>query len=483
MNTTLVNYKDIIVEERFRVDYKDVDQLAESIRDNGLIQPPCVNIDTMELVAGGRRHRAWGMLLNGEIDLPVEGGELDFTQMPVYLREVEGKAHMMLLELEENLRREDMTWQENAVGIYEYNQIAKDQAYSKGDTWTQVQTGQLLNLSQARVATVLKVVKSMKKEGTGSRLWQCDTMMEAIKLLMADKLDEYNKEKLNRVKATQKAAIPAELKEVNMDDIMSGLSKGLDFDTVETGFAEPVTVENEVITMGDISNFYRHGNCLELLKQLTKVDHIVCDPPYGIDMKNLDTTASVDRITDTHQVEDNIQLLEEFLQVAYDVLPDHGFLCMWYDMDHHEKIQIWANSIGFKVCRWPLTWCKTSPCRNSAAQYNFTKSTEVCMIMRKSEHSILNEKQQNNYVLAGSTSSATHPFLKPIDVWNRLITAVSREGQVIVDPFAGEGSSLEAIYKLDRTPIGLEIDDSHIANGVMRLHKELNKPEPITRIF
>jgi DNA modification methylase len=148
---------------------------------------------------------------------------------------------------------------------------------------------------------------------------------------------------------------------------------------------------------------------------------------------------------------------------------------MWYDLDHHEKIAGWAKEIGWKVQRWPIVWCKTSTCRNSAAQYNVTKSTEVCYMFRRSERSTIKTKKSTNYILAGTAATATHPFCKPFEVWEYLITAVSVEGQTIVDPFAGEGSALNAIFKLKREPIGIEIDEKHIASGLQYLQQELNK--------
>jgi DNA modification methylase len=147
---------------------------------------------------------------------------------------------------------------------------------------------------------------------------------------------------------------------------------------------------------------------------------------------------------------------------------------MWYDLDHHEKLQLWAGEVGFKVCRWPFIWCKTSPCSNQAAQYNITKSTEVCLMLRKSEHSVIKTKQSRNWIMAPSVATNSHPFVKPFDVWKYVIETVSVEGQTIVDPFAGEGSCLAAAFRLQRIPAGIEISETHLANGLSYVSSQIN---------
>lgn len=177
-----------------------------------------------------------------------------------------------------------------------------------------------------------------------------------------------------------------------------------------------------------------------------------------------------------HTVAGNLELIPAFLRVAFNVIAEDGFLCMWYDLDHHEKIAAWATEVGWKPCRWPIVWCKTSPCMNNAAQYNVTKATEVCYVFRRSEKSVIKTKQAKNYVLAPTAASATHPFCKPYEVWKYLIETFSTEGQTIVDPFAGEGSALAAMFKLKRLPIGIEVDEKHIGNGLSFIENELNDP-------
>jgi len=51
-----------------------------------------------------------------------------------------------------------------------------------------------------------------------------------------------------------------------------------------------------------------------------------------------------------------------------------------------------------------------------------------------------------------------HPTVKPMDLMEWLVTLVSREGQVVVDPFCGTGTTCKAAKELGREWIGIEQD-------------------------
>ncbi|NJO48325.1 MAG: site-specific DNA-methyltransferase [Leptolyngbyaceae cyanobacterium RM2_2_4] len=156
---------------------------------------------------------------------------------------------------------------------------------------------------------------------------------------------------------------------------------------------------------------------------------------------------------------------------------------MWYDLDHHEFLSTIASKLGFKVCRWPVVWCKTSACLNQAASYNFTKATEVCMVLRRSEDVTLANKQSTNFIVGPSVNSRSHPFHKPSYVWEKLINAVSYPGQTIVDPFAGSGSLILPAVKMERVPVATEIDDLIVYEGVKWLYQELNDKRFLDPLF
>ena len=51
-----------------------------------------------------------------------------------------------------------------------------------------------------------------------------------------------------------------------------------------------------------------------------------------------------------------------------------------------------------------------------------------------------------------------HPTQKPVNVLKRLIEVFTDEGDVVIDPVAGSGSTLQACYELNRKAYGFEVD-------------------------
>lgn len=64
-----------------------------------------------------------------------------------------------------------------------------------------------------------------------------------------------------------------------------------------------------------------------------------------------------------------------------------------------------------------------------------------------------------------------HPSQKPEVLLHRIITASSKEGDVILDPFSGTFTTSAVAMKLNRKSIGIELDEDYFNNGIRRLNK------------
>src|SRR5437763_1789649 len=60
-----------------------------------------------------------------------------------------------------------------------------------------------------------------------------------------------------------------------------------------------------------------------------------------------------------------------------------------------------------------------------------------------------------------------YPTQKPVALLERIIQASSNEGDVVLDPFCGCGTTIAAAQKLDRQWIGIDV--THLAIGLMKL--------------
>jgi ParB-like chromosome segregation protein Spo0J len=475
-----LNLTQIICEDRLRdFDQDHIEELKESISDKGLMQPIVVveqEGDTYRLVAGGHRLESFRQL--GESQIPCVLLE-DFLRQQGKLDDNTHltKSQLLQYEIEENVKRLSMSWQDRVLAVEKYHKMSEREAIKSGDTWLQSQTGSLLGIDQSYVSRFLVLAKRLRSEPEGA-IASAGTVRDAIKLLLQEKLEQTQKKQIDLLKRKrQEVQAKASTTGVELDKLRVSAAASDGGDQVDSGGEETTQGESEKITKEDIYGLYYHGDALDTLREVAKVkkiNHIITDPPYGIDMDNL-KQKNIEKVAATHQVEPNVALLMAFLDVAYEVIDPKGFLCMWYDLDHHEKLINRAKEIGWKPCRWPFVWCKSSSCANQAAAYNFTKSTEVCMILRRSEESVLVQKQPNNFIVTPNTNDSGHPFHKPAPVWGRLIEAVSYEGQTIVDPFAGTGSCMSAAFSLGRDPVGIEIDEPHIHEGVTWMHKVHNE--------
>lgn len=115
----LIEITKVKVSERIRKDFGNIQELADDIKENGLINPPVVTPD-FELIAGERRLRACK--------------HLGYDQIEVRVMTVKDALHQLKLEISENENRKDfsftekMEWAERLKE--EYSKIARENSQS-----------------------------------------------------------------------------------------------------------------------------------------------------------------------------------------------------------------------------------------------------------------------------------------------------------------------------------------------------------------
>ena len=97
MHKMLININEVKVNDRIRKDFGNIEELADDIKENGLINPPVVTPDN-ELIAGERRLRACKTL--------------GFQQIEVRVMSVKDSEHQLQIEISENENRKDFTFSE-----------------------------------------------------------------------------------------------------------------------------------------------------------------------------------------------------------------------------------------------------------------------------------------------------------------------------------------------------------------------------------
>lgn len=456
---TLVLINDIKMDERSRADYGDLQTLAQNIAEHGLIHPPTLSRTNNTLIAGGRRIAAMKLL--------------GVDTIPVLYRENMSESDIVELELHENIDRKDMTWQEKTTMLYRIHKLKVREGIKLNKTWKQAETGKLLGVSTGHVSHALRIAELLVAKD--SEIAACDSLPKAWQVVM----ERQEREAMKAV-AERSGALPVSTPTPKASDgaVVINLDTGTNADELIASTQDLLTSPKPSTQVSpqsaekfqvDLANMFFNGDCIEIMKSMPaqSVDHVVTDIPYGIDMSNLDTLKNLGTVVDTHDVKQNVEMMPRFLAEAYRVMKD-GFLVFWYDLDHHQKLVDWATKVGFKVQRWNLVWCKTHPCRNSSANKNFTKRTEVALVCRKGDAN-LHKPNASNFIACDGLAEKklySNPFAKPFDVWKFILETIAYKGQIILDPYGGQMSCPRACINLGLIPRAIEIDPYHFFHGV-----------------
>lgn len=476
--------------------YGDIDGLAKSIKALGTIQPivlskqvsdcdhaeidnetcilcgECRNSNSDNyglgpntkflLVAGGRRFRALQklgitVLHHGSTLNPSAPGFLFADEVPEHIRKE--------AELDENLRRLDMTWIDSVLLVAETHEAKKR---AGGKSWGREQTAALLGTgyNETKVTYALQIADFLRSGD--KEMLAAPNMSGAMKVLCKKKEDEALAEKQKRaVKSMPKGGDV--LSPLNPSEILSDMrnsKSGSNGPEESNPLPGPLIPLSALFRLGDFRNL-----------NWPQVDHIVTDIPYGIDMDNLDAE-NVASTSSEHDELANVQLMPEFLARSYQTIKPGGFLVFFYDLEHHNFLQTWSENVGFKTQNWPFIACKTSTCRNQAAQFNTTKNYEVAMFCRKDGGAVLRKPVPSSwspYDFNVERSDYSHPFAKPRALWLDIYRMISFPGQSVLDPFAGEWSAGRAAIEFGLVPHGIELIENHFNRGMEHARKEYLK--------
>lgn len=441
-----------------------------------------VNGFVYDLVAGGRRYAAMTQmkvaeLHHGSVLTPGKLGFLFRSEVPEHeLREA---------ELDENLHRLDMDWIDNVLLIERVHTLKK----ASTRKWGYRQTAELLGpgYGLTNVTYALNIAKFLRNGD--KEFLACSRMNEAISLLVKRQEDlalaEATKRNMARVQATpQTGAIGASFLDTLSGSILAPKQAAKEMSNrfanaeallnpkpVEAVTSTQPTVITEPVVV-PLSTLFRLGNSLtEVMPSYPDsfFDHIVTDIPYGIDMDNLTVKGKAD-VEAQHEVESNLTDMPVFLTQAYRLVRSGGFCVFFMDAEHFTYLLNLAKEIGWKTQDWMLIWVKTHPCRNGGAAYNFTKTYETAMVLRKDEKTVLRKHGPNSVWIgdgAAERKMYNNPFAKPFLLWKELILDnIAFPGQKIYDPYGGELSSSRAVANCGMIPYASEISTTHLARGV-----------------
>lgn len=189
-----------------------------------------------------------------------------------------------------------------------------------------------------------------------------------------------------------------------------------------------------------------NADCLIAMRALRQVDAIVTDPPYGV---NLD----YDLYDDTM---DNWKaMMIKFVPLAMARARVVLFPSGKYEGEKFLFINYPPN--------WRLCWYKGSTSNISAVGFNdwemiFVYGEKICF----NTHDYFYAQPERKGMYG-------HPCPKPLDYSMWLISKFTKEGDTVLDPFMGSGTTMIAARKLGRKAVGIELSQKYCDIAIQRL--------------
>ena len=232
------------------------------------------------------------------------------------------------------------------------------------------------------------------------------------------------------------------------------------------------------------------GDCLSILKNIpdNTFDVIFADPPYFLSGGGITCSsgkmvsvnkASWDTQMHIHEIHKfNI----EWLQECQRVLKNDGTI--WISGTFHNiySVGLALQELGYRILN-NITWCKSNPPPNLSCRY-FTHSTETILWAsknKKSKHyfNYAYMKQLNNgkqmrdvwdfpVINKKEKLHGKHPTQKPKKLLERIILASTQEGDLILDPFNGSGTTGIVAKELKRKYVGIDITSEYLDITIKR---------------
>lgn len=244
-----------------------------------------------------------------------------------------------------------------------------------------------------------------------------------------------------------------------MDDIARRETKALE-------------IEKELET-----EFYLNGDCVELLLDLAPgtVKLLLTDPPYGVGWQSNRRVKSAksNRIASDDSPADAVSLLFNMLESIDPAMQDDCHILIFTSQDNYPLFRDTITNAGYK-CGRVLTWVKENH-TSGDLRVDFAPQTEWIIHAWRGRPEL---SPRISEVLQYSRDSKTsHPTEKPIALLSKLIEVTTIEGELVIDPFAGTGSTVDASLSMGRNVLGIELDNDWFNEGVIRLNTKNSDKE------
>ena len=213
-----------------------------------------------------------------------------------------------------------------------------------------------------------------------------------------------------------------------------------------------------------------HGDCREILPKLFEVDLVLSDPPYGVTQNKHDICVDLSPlfylapavVLFSQQPFTTDVISHHRDKFKYDLVWDKvltsGFLnANKMPLRQHETILVFGDApYTPQKIKGSKNHSKGRPkdyANNNYGDFNFQDNAETLGDLKHPTSIITVSKPH--------PSVSLHRTEKPVELLEWLLKTYSVEGQTILDPFLGSGTTAYCAKKLNRRCIGIEIEEKY----------------------
>ena len=236
----------------------------------------------------------------------------------------------------------------------------------------------------------------------------------------------------------------------------------------------------------------RHGDCLELMKDIpdNSIDMILCDLPYGTTACNWDIIIPFDKLWEQYKriIKENGAIIlfgqepfSSFLRVSN--IENYKYDIYW-EKERLTNINQVKRRVGKTVETISVFYKKQCTYNPQMMKYDGKRRTNK---VKNGKMGTLTDQQQKKVIEYNDTGwryptqvwkfqrdclvSNLHPTQKPVALLEYLIKTYTNEGDTVLDNCMGSGSTGVACKNLNRSFIGIELDERYFNIAKERIDK------------
>ena len=410
--------------QRTRMDPQALNELSSSIQANGLLHPPVVynGGDAYQIVAGGRRLAAIELIVAMGEAFSYSGHPVPVGMVPVTLLSDLTPLQLMELELDENIRREDLSWQDRAAATARIADIKREIAGEKG----------------APAPSIRQIAEEIGR----------DNLVVQGDIDLARNMDDPAIAKA----ATKKEALKILKRKVQAE--------------ANTKLAEAVGKEHHTARLQ-----VHNADCLEWMAKAPQelFDVILTDPPYGMGADQFGDSGGV--AAGAHGYRDDVNtfigLMERLPAALWAVAKPEAHLYLFCDIGWFQFISDCLTNAGWRVHRTPIIWHKPNGLRAPWPEHGPWRRYETLVYAIKGDRKTTG--LYPDLVTIPADDNLGHAAQKPVALYEDLLRRSVRPGDSVFDPFCGSGPIFAAAQSLSCYATGVEMDPAAYGISLKRI--------------